>query len=111
MYRRRAREFVSTPSEPANAALAGVARGRGVACPGDDVVELHDDVGAEIALDLDDELRGEPAARSIEVAAKLDPVFVDGAQRRQGEDLKSAGVREYGPVPIHEAVQSSHRTH
>src|ERR1700694_986813 len=38
--------------EPADAALARAACGRFVGLAGNDVIELHDDVGAQVALDL-----------------------------------------------------------
>src|SRR5678815_4725355 len=44
-------ELGATADEPAQAPLARVARGTLLALPGDDVIELHDDVGAEVPLD------------------------------------------------------------
>ena len=50
---------------------------------GHDVVELHDHIGAQIALDLHHALRGEHVLRSIDVAAKLHATFLDGPQSLQ----------------------------
>src|SRR3954463_1293242 len=69
--------------EPANAPLTGVARGRVVALARNDVIELHDHVCAEVALDLHHRFRCEPVARSIDVAAELDAILVDRAERRK----------------------------
>ena len=43
------------------------------------MIELHDHIGAEVALDLHHGLRREDVLRSIDVAAKLDAVFTHGA--------------------------------
>ena len=75
-----AEELGEAPLEPADGSLTGIVRGREVRLPGDDVVELHDDIGAEIPLDVDDALGGEAATGAIDVAAELDAILVDAAE-------------------------------
>jgi hypothetical protein len=75
------------------------------------VVELHDHVGAEVALDLHHPLGGEHAPRAVEVAAELHPVLADLAQRLEREHLEAARVGEDRAVPRHEAVQPAELPH
>jgi hypothetical protein len=104
-------ELGAATGEPAQAALAGVARDVHFALPGDDVIELHDHVGTEVSLDAHDALRGEVASRAVDVALELDAVLVHGAQRGEREHLEAAGVGEDRPVPLHELVQSAELAH
>src|ERR1700692_4403768 len=48
--------------EPADASLARVPRGRFVGLAGDHVIELHDDVSAQVAFDLHDDLGREESS-------------------------------------------------
>jgi hypothetical protein len=66
--------------QPAHAPLTRVARRGRVALAGNDVIELHDDIGAEVALDAHHALGSEAAAGAVDVAAEVHPVLVDGAQ-------------------------------
>ena len=93
------------PREPAQASLARVARDALFALARDDVIELHDHVGAEVALDVHHRFRREDVLRSVDVAAKLDAVFAHGAQALEREHLKAARVGEDRPVPSHELMQ------
>jgi hypothetical protein len=47
------------------------------------VIELHDHVGAKVALDLHHVFRREDMSRSVEMAAELDSALLDGAQAFQ----------------------------
>src|SRR5688572_5588441 len=98
-------ERFQAPSQPADAARARVARARGVALPGDDVVELHDDVSAEVALDLHHRLGSEATGRPIDVTAKLDSLLRDRSQLREREHLESPRIRQDRSVPTHEAME------
>src|SRR5688572_33350348 len=83
-----------TAREPADAALARVTRGRLVGLPGNDVIELHDHVRAEVALDLHHELGREKSLRAIDVTLELDAVFAERPELREGKDLKPARIGE-----------------
>ena len=107
----QSRDLGGAARQPAQAALARVARGGLVALAGNDVVELHDHVGAEVALDPHHGFGRERAPRSVDVAAELDAVLDDRAQRLQGEHLKAAGVGEDRTVPAHERVQAAQLAH
>ena len=91
--------------EPSQAPLAGVARDGGLALPGNHVVELHDDVGAEVPLDAHHALGREPPARAVDVALELDALLLYGAQPGEREDLKASRVGEDRTIPVHELVQ------
>ena len=99
------------PREPADASLARVARRRLVGLAGNDVIELHDHVGAEVALDLHHDLGREETARAVDVGLELDALLVDVRSCVEREDLKSAGVGEDRAVPAHERVESAHLAH
>src|SRR6516164_4253907 len=71
------------------------------------LVESHDDVCAELLLNLDRSLGRQLVERAIEVRSKLRAVVGDGALCRQAEDLKPAAVGEDWPGPTHEAMQSA----
>src|SRR3979411_1125482 len=62
--------------EPSEAPLARVARDDGLALSGDHVVELHDHVGAEVALDAHHAFGGEATLGAVDVAAEIDAVLV-----------------------------------
>src|SRR3954470_7534554 len=59
--------FCEAPRQPADAALAGIPSGRLIGLAGDDVIELHYDVSAEVALDAHHAFGGEEAAGAIDV--------------------------------------------
>jgi hypothetical protein len=69
------------------------------------------DVDAESVLDLHADLRGEQTPGAVEVRAELRALLAEPAQLGQAEDLEAAGVRENGPVPRHEPVESAHVAH
>ena len=90
-------------SAPASAGSARSRRARRrLALPGNDVIELHDHVGAEVALDAHHALGREAALRAVDVAAELDAVLVDRAQPLEREHLEAARVGEDRAVPAHE---------
>src|SRR5690606_18758943 len=104
-------ECLETASEPAHAALAGIACTRGIRLSGYHVVELHDHVRAKIPLDLHHGLGREREPRAIHVTAELDSFLAHGVQGSQGEHLETTGVREDRPVPVHERVEPSERAY
>ena len=68
-------------------------------------VELHLDVGAELALNLDRPLGREHVARAVEVRLELGSLLGDAADLGEAHDLEPARVGEDRPVPAHEPVQ------
>ena len=108
---REPRVLREAPRQPAERALHRLAGERQGALPGRDVVELHDHVGAEVALDLHHQLGREADAASVDVALELDPVLVDAAHVLEREHLEAAGVGEDRAVPAHEAVQAAELAH
>ena len=78
-----------------------------VAGPGRTLVEGHDDVGADAALDVHDGFRGKVVFGSINVGGEADSVFGDFAAVAEGIDLKSAAVGQDALVPADEAVESA----
>ena len=100
------RDLGDAALEPAHAALRRVARrALSLALARDHVVELHDHVGAEVALDLHHALGRERARRAVDVTAELDAVLAHRAQPLEREHLKPARVGEDRTVPPHEPVQ------
>ena len=67
-------------------------------------VELHLDVGAEQALDLDGALGGQQGREPSMCDWKRD-VLADAADARQAHHLEAAGVGQDRAVPTHEGVQ------
>ena len=55
-------------------------------------VELHGDVGAEQALDLDRALGRQLDHGAVEMGAEGDALVLDLAQLRQRHDLEAAGI-------------------
>jgi hypothetical protein len=106
--RRHPLELGRAAREPPQAPLAGVARHALLALARYDVIELHDHVGAQIALDAHHALRREHMLRAIEMTAEFDAVLAHGAQPLEREHLKPAGVGEDRAIPHHEAVQPAH---
>ena len=108
---REAVELRHAPVEPAQAALHRAARRRLVAAAGDELVELHDHVGADVALDLHHALRRVLVQRPVDVAAELHAVFLDRAQLGEREHLKPARVGEHWSLPAGERMQPAERAH
>ncbi len=74
-------ELLQTAAQPAQASLAGVARGGVIGLAGDHVVELHDHVSAQVALDPHHRFGGEVEAGAVHMAAELHAVLAHLAQR------------------------------
>jgi hypothetical protein len=96
-----------TSGKPADAALARVARRGCIGLSRNDVIELHDHVGAKVVLDAHHRFGRELPKRAIEMAAELDTVLADRAQRCEREHLEATRVREDGSLPAHEAMQAA----
>ena len=73
------------------------------------LVEHHDDVRVEDALDAHGLLGREE--QRITVHRRLEPhaLLADLSQRAETEDLESPGIGEYWPLPTHEAVEPAVR--
>ncbi len=71
----------------------------------DAFVELHLDVRAEQALDLDRALRRQHVPRAVEVRLKERPLLGDLADLRQAHDLEAARVRQDRLLPAHKRMQ------
>src|SRR5258708_4870208 len=71
------------------------------------LVEGHGDIHAHACLDLHRFLGAEEVGAAIQVAAELDPLLPDLADRRQRKELEPARVREDGPVPSLETMHPS----
>ena len=101
---------------------------------GGQLVEREDDVGAELMLDDDGHLGGEPVRRPVQVRPERHPVVVDHRQplltgrddvvgldplgvhgqhlaesRPQRQHLESAAVGERRPRPVHECAEAARR--
>ena len=72
---------------------------------GDDVVELHGDVAAELFLNGDGLFGRELDAVAVDVRAKDGALLVDRRPVGEAEDLKAAAVGEDRAVPAHDRVQ------
>ena len=75
------------------------------------VVEGHDHVGAEIALDVHHALGREPHRVPVHDRSERHAVLVHAREVGHREDLVAARVREDRSVPAHEAVQASEVAH
>jgi hypothetical protein len=71
------------------------------------MIELHDHVGAKVALDLHDRLGRETPFGTVDVTSEFDAVLVHAAQAFQRKDLEATRVGEDGTVPGHEPVKSA----
>src|ERR1051325_1448142 len=75
------------------------------------VIKNHHDVGAERRLYIDRFFWTQEMAAAIEMRLEPDTVVINVAERTQAEHLIPAAVRQDGPVPSHEAVQSTEARH
>ena len=71
------------------------------------LVERHDDVGTDDALDVHHALGGEDVLRTVDVGSKLAALLRELADAREGEDLEAAGVGEDRAVPTVEAMEAT----
>jgi hypothetical protein len=68
-------------------------------------VEDHDDIGAQVVLDLHGGFGVDEYLAAVDGGAEGDAFFGDLAQFPQTEDLKAAGVGQDWSLPLHEVVQ------
>ena len=73
------------------------------------LVEGHDDVRPDAALDVHGSLRAEQVLAAIDVAAERHALFGDLAAVGQAEHLVAAAVGQNRSLPIHEFVQPARR--
>lgn len=73
-------------------------------------VKRHDDVRAEILLNLNRFLGGEAMRRAVDVTLEGHAIFVDLAGLRERKDLKATRIRQHGAMPLHEVMQAAHIT-
>src|ERR1700693_3863125 len=76
-------DFGQAAREPPDASLTRIAGGRLVGLARDDVIELHDDVRSQVALDLHHDLGREESPRTVDVGLKLDAFLIDGTEPLQ----------------------------
>eukprot|EP00187_Rhodella_violacea_P007535 CAMPEP_0174907946 /NCGR_PEP_ID=MMETSP0167-20121228/62741_1 /TAXON_ID=38298 /ORGANISM="Rhodella maculata, Strain CCMP736" /LENGTH=424 /DNA_ID=CAMNT_0016151543 /DNA_START=353 /DNA_END=1624 /DNA_ORIENTATION=+ len=74
---------------------------------GNDVVEGHDDVGADLVLDLDGFFRGEEDFGAVDDGLEADAFLGHLGEINQGHHLEAARVGEHGAVPLHEVVNAA----
>ena len=78
-----------------------------VAGVGRTFIEGHDDVRPDDALDVHRALGGEQVWTAVDMAAEGHALLLDLAVLGQAVDLIASGVRQDGPVPPHESMESS----
>lgn len=71
------------------------------------LVEHHDDIGIQRALDAHRLLGRQEQARPVDGRGEFHAFLGDLAHALQAEDLEAAGVGQDGLVPLHEAVQAA----
>lgn len=71
------------------------------------LVERHDNIRAEIALDLHHAFGRENVPRTVNVRLELNAVLADAPQPGQAEHLKAAAVRQQRPRPALKSVQAA----
>ncbi len=101
---------LQAPLGPAYRPLGGVPGVVARAGKGDALVEGHDDVSAQILLDLDRPLGGEELPRAVALVPEGDPLLGD-VPVLHGEDLEPPGIGEHRSVPSGEPVQSAELLH
>ncbi len=72
------------------------------------LVKGHGHVAAQVGLDAHGLLRPHENLPPVNVGGEVDPLLLDAPQGGQGEDLEAAGIRQDGPLPVHEFVQPPH---
>ncbi len=104
---REAVELHATAVEPAERTFHRRAGGTLVGAALDQLVELHDAVGTEVALDAHHRLGGVVVHRAVEWAAEDDPLLGHRAELCEGEDLEAPGVGEHRALPAREGVEAA----
>lgn len=85
-------------------ATLGVLAGGGV---GGALVEGHDDIGTDGALDAEAALRTEQVLAAVDVTGEGGALLGDLAAVGEAVDLVAAAVSQEGAVPLHELVESA----
>jgi len=75
--------------------------------PGRAFIEHHHDVACKRELHVHGGFGSEAVGIAVQVRLEGDALFSDSAQTGEAEDLKAAGIGEYGAGPRHEFVQSA----
>src|SRR5438105_2935614 len=68
-------------------------------------IEGHDDIGADLPLDIHHGFGREDMTGAVDVGLEFDSIGSYAAQARQAENLESAAVGEQRAVPALEAVE------
>src|SRR5258708_4522581 len=71
------------------------------------LIEHHHDIAADRLLHLDTRFRREQIRISVHVTLETRPLLVHRPRARERENLKSAGVREYRTIPVHETMDAA----
>ncbi len=71
------------------------------------LVEDHDDVGTEVALDFHRRFGTNERRRAVEVVLKADALLGNLSKFCEREDLESTAIREDRAIPSHELVQAT----
>ena len=71
------------------------------------LVEGHDDIGAQVLLDVDGFFGGEAVDRAVDVALEGDTVVVDLTGLGQAEYLETARIGQHRAWPLHEIMQAT----
>ena len=71
------------------------------------LIELHDDIGAQLLLDAHVVLGRPEVPRAVDYRAKANPLIRKLQRVGETEDLEPARIGEDASVPVHEAVQAA----
>ena len=72
------------------------------------LVKGHSNGGCQIRLDLHALLRSHENLPSVNVGLEINPLLLYLAEACKGEDLKSTGICQDRPVPIHKLMEAPH---
>ena len=96
------------PTRRACAGLLGILIFCGIL---DALVKCHGDSRAEVRLDSHALLGTHENLASVDMRGEIDALFFYLAELCERKDLKSAAVREYGPIPSGELMESAEFFH
>ncbi len=74
-------------------------------------VESHDDIRAQVFLDLDGFFGSKTVGGAVNVALEGDAIVVNFTGLGQGEHLVTARIGQHGMRPLHEVVQAAQFCH
>ncbi len=103
-------EFGLASRQPPNTAFHRFTRERFGRLPGYHVIELHNDIRAQIAFNTHHGFWRELVERPVKMTFEFDAIFGDGAKPFQRKHLKAARVGKNRLVPRHESMKATHRT-